>query len=163
MVNLQLSLVDTYERMNTMNMYPEEKLAPDWDDGTMPENVDMLRQAVVGHRIVKVEQGVEVPEEARDWYRDSGLKLTLDDGRAVYLVDTDDCCAYTELENVITHLDKIDHMIMGVGTTDGYTKWHIYADWGDVVELDVGWSSGNPFYYGYGFAITVVDTAPDQG
>lgn len=27
---------------------------------------------------------------------------------------------------------------------------------GDVMELEVGWSCGNPFYYGYGFSINVV-------
>lgn len=37
----------------------------------------------------------------------------------------------------------------------GFTKWHIYADMGDVMELDVEWSCGNPFYYGYGFDIVV--------
>ena len=48
-------------------------------------------------------------------------------------------------------------MILGVGTTDGYTTWHIFADMGDVLELTVVWSCGNPFYYGYGFTITVDD------
>jgi hypothetical protein len=51
----------------------------------------------------------------------------------------------------------VDHIILGVGTTDGYTTWHVYADAGDVLELAVGWSCGNPFYYGYGFTITVDD------
>lgn len=41
------------------------------------------------------------------------------------------------------------------GTTDGYTTWHIYADFGDVMRLKVDWSPGNPFYYGYGFDIAV--------
>ena len=49
----------------------------------------------------------------------------------------------------------MDHVILGVGTTDGYTTWHIYADFGDVMRLKVGWSCGNPFYYGYGFTIRV--------
>jgi hypothetical protein len=75
----------------------------------------------------------------------------------VFLVGTDDCCAYTELETFLLNVDKVDHIITGVGTTDGYTKWHIYCDFGDVLELTVGWSSGNPFYYGYGFAIIVED------
>ena len=48
---------------------------------------------------------------------------------------------------------------MGVGTTGEYTRWHIYADLGDVLELTVGWSCGNPFYYGYGFYIDVVPAA----
>ena len=143
-----------------MNRYPEETLADDDDNGTMPDNVDVLRQAVVGHRIVKVEQReVDIP-----WYEGStgsdrreALVITLDDGREVRLADTDDCCASTELEAFLLHPDRVDHMIMGVGTTDGYTRWHIYADWGDVLELTVNWSCGNPFYYGYGFSINVAE------
>ena len=55
-------------------------------------------------------------------------------------------------------------MITGVGTTDGYTTWHIYADMGDVLELSVGWSCGNPFYYAFRFHITVreEDAAPSS-
>jgi len=49
---------------------------------------------------------------------------------------------------------------MGVGTTAQYQTWHIYADWGDVLKLEVGWSCGNPFYYGYGFDIDVVEVSP---
>ena len=44
---------------------------------------------------------------------------------------------------------------MGVGTTDDFQTWHIYCDLGDILELDVAWSCGNPFYYGYGFDIDV--------
>jgi hypothetical protein len=71
------------------------------------------------------------------------------------LVGNGDCCAYTELESFLLHPELVDHIITGVGTTDGYNTWHIYADIGDVLELSVGWSSGNPFYYGYGFDIQV--------
>jgi hypothetical protein len=117
----------------------------------MPENVDQLRQAVVGHRIVKTEKR----EDSRSWRGSHALVITLDDGREVTMINTDDCCAHTELEEFLLHPDKVDHVIMGVGTTDEYTKWHIYADWGDVLELTVSWSCGNPFYYGYGFDIFV--------
>lgn len=139
--------------------YPEEVL-DDYseDDGTMPDNVEALRQAVVGHRIVKVEQGVEVPDPPSNWWGSPvGTAITLDNGKRVLLRDTVDCCAYTELESFLLHADRVDHIITGVGTTDGYTTWHIYADMGDVLELTVGWSSGNPFYYGYGFEIDVID------
>lgn len=139
--------------------YPIEVLDADDDDGTMPDNVDLLRQAVVGHRIVKAEQReVDIPLYEGSTYHahKTALVITLDDGREVRLADSDDCCASTELESFLLHPDRVDHMIMGVGTTDGYTRWHIYADWGDVLELTVGWSCGNPFYYGYGFSIDVV-------
>jgi hypothetical protein len=72
-------------------------------------------------------------------------------------VGSGDCCAYTELESFLLNPELVDHVITGVGTTDGYQTWHVYADMGDVLKLDVGWSCGNPFYYGYGFTIRVVD------
>jgi hypothetical protein len=126
--------------------YAEEILDQDSDDGTMPGNVAELREHVVGHRIVSAEKvgGTFV--------------ITLDNGKRVELANTDDCCAYTELESFLLHPERVDHVITGVGTTDGYTTWHIYADMGDVLEMTVGWSAGNPFYYGYGFNIAVTET-----
>ena len=138
-----------------MQTYPAERLGEDDDDGTMPKNVDTLRESVVGRRIVRVEKNVQVPDRY-DGTTD-GTVITLDDGRKVQLANTSDCCAYTELESFLLHADRIDHVITGVGTTDGYTTWHIYADMGDVLEVSVGWSCGNPFYYAYGFHITVRD------
>jgi hypothetical protein len=135
--------------------YPEEVLDPDDDDGTMPNNVATLHEAVVGRRIVATEQR----EIESRWGRESAFVITLDDGREVRLRDTDDCCAHTELRAFLLHPESVDHVIMGVGTTDGYSTWHIYADYGDVLELTVGWSCGNPFYYGYGFDIDVIESA----
>lgn len=140
----------------TDTRYPVETLDAYDDDGTMPGNVATLAQAVVGHRIVKVENNQRVPDSTSSW-RSTGTAITLDNGKRVFLVDTDDCCAYTALEDFLLHVERIDHIITGVGTTDGYTNWHIYADMGDVLELKVGWSSGNPFYYGYGFDISVIE------
>jgi hypothetical protein len=136
--------------------YPPDKLEEyQEDDGTMPENVATLASAVVGQRIVKVERGVAVKSE---WgLTTTGTQITLDNGKRVNLIDTDDCCAYTALDKFLLHPERVNHAIMGVATTDGYTKWHIYADLGDVLELEVGWSAGNPFYYAYGFEITVED------
>lgn len=127
--------------------YAEETLDPEYDDGTMPGNVATLREHVIGHRIASAEK------DGRSF------TITLDNGKRVELADTDDCCAHTDLESFLLHADRVDHIITGVGTTDGYTTWHVYADMGDVLELTVGWSSGNPFYYGYGFAITVTEPA----
>lgn len=149
----------------TEDRYPAEVLADEYDDtyenqldnGTMPDNVDELRQAVVGRRIVKAEERPANIDSENYWERyGSSFVLTLDDGTEVRLHDTDDCCAYTTLKKFFLHPDKVDHMILGVGTTEQYTRWHIYADLGDVMELEVGWSAGNPFYYGYGFHIDVV-------
>lgn len=135
----------------TIDRYPEEILDEESDNGTMPDNVDQLRQAVVGHRIVSIEKEDYVPGIH---YGDTTV-ITLDNGKRVRMVDTNDCCAGTEMEAFCLHPELVDHMIMGVGTTDGYTSWHIYADLGDVVELTLNWGCGNPFYYGYGFDIIV--------
>jgi hypothetical protein len=147
--------------MSSKVNYAPEILSDRDDDGTMPENVAALAEAVVGHRIVSVDRDVTIPASARSWYGSTtGTALTLDNGKRVFLVDKSDCCAYTDLEAFLLHADRIDHLITGVGTTDGFTRWHIFADMGDVPELTVGWSCGNPFYYGYGFEITVVDADP---
>lgn len=134
--------------------YPAEELDEDEDDGTMPENVATLSEAVVGHRIVSAEKG---SLSNKPW--ETGLILTLDDGTRVALIDDGDCCAYTNLDNFLLHPDRVDHIITGVGTTEGYTRWHIYADLGDILQLNVSWSCGNPFYYGYGFDIRVMPLA----
>lgn len=135
--------------------YPVETLHEDDDDGTMPGNVDALARAVVGHRIVSAER--REFGDRRYWRSSEALVLTLDDGTQVALRDTDDCCAYTDLRDFFLDPSAVDHVILGVGTTEQYTTWHIYADFGDVMRLEVGWSCGNPFYYGYGFDIEVVE------
>jgi len=140
-------------------MYTEEILDDYEDDGTMPANVTELSQAVVGHKIISA-GNVEVPS---GWGVDQTVfQIELDNGKKVQLAPGGDCCAYTALEQFLLHPDKVDHMIMGVGTTEEYTTWHIYADWGDVLELTVGWSAGNVGYYGYGFDINVVDVDGDS-
>jgi hypothetical protein len=145
--------------------YEKEILPADEDDGTMVSNVETIGEAVIGHRIVSVEHGVDVrPDPDPDkyyWNGNSGTVITLDNGTRVGLIATSDCCASTELESFLLHADRIDHIITGVGTTEGYTKWHIYADMGDVLELTVGWSCGNPFYYAYGFEIVVQEVQPE--
>lgn len=134
-----------------MTEYPLEILDAEEDDGTMVENVEALAAAVVAP-LVSVERSDDAPAR---YGRSAVTLITLDDGTTVELADTDDCCAYTAVEEFLLHVDRIDHLIMGVGTTDGYTRWHIFADFGDVMEVRVGWSAGNPFYYGYGFDIVV--------
>lgn len=123
--------------------YPVEVLDGEADNGTMVNNVAEVRESVVGHKIV-----------VAGW-RDDEFIIQLDNESEVRLRNTDDCCAYTALEAFLLHPDRVDHVIMGVGTTDEYGTWHIYCDYGDILELTVGWSAGNPFYYGYGFDIEV--------
>lgn len=129
------------------NRYPPEELDADSDNGTMPENVEALADAVIGRKIVLATRDADTHKTI----------IELDNGKRVVLRDTSDCCAYTELEDFLLNPDAVRHMILGVGTTEGYSRWHIFADFGDVMELKVGWSAGNPFYYGYGFDIEVVE------
>lgn len=133
----------TDERRYPAEVMPEEE--------TMPQNVEDLRVAVVGHKIVSAEK---TRVEGR-WGPREIFRIRLDNGYTVDLEDTSDCCAFTELEAFLLNPELVDHVITGVGTTDGFQTWHIYADLGDVLTLTVGWSEGNPYYYGYGFAIQV--------
>lgn len=151
---------------NITERYPVEDLdGEDEDDGTMPKNVQQLREQVIGRRIISAVEGKAQWKRPLQWKwpepwvieEDSGLILTLDDGKKVLLADTNDCCAYTEIEKFMLNLEHIDHVITGVGTTERYQRWHIYADYGDMLQLEIGWSPGNPFYYGYGLDIQVID------
>jgi hypothetical protein len=139
--------------------YPEEDISAD-DDGTMVESKAELARAIVGHKITFVD--TNAPIKGGYYGKTTGTILTLDNGRKVQIVGESDCCAFTEVENVVLHLDNIDHVITGIGTTDEYETWHIYADIGDVMTMKVGWSCGNPFYYGYGFSIKVQDVEPPK-
>ena len=126
------------------------------DDGTMKESAEALRDRVVGHRIVKAEKKINHREKMYSSWDEEVFAITLDDGTEVDMVGLGDCCAFTQLEDFWLDPDSIDHVITGVGTTDEFDTWHIYADFGDIMRLTVNWSCGNPFYYGYGFDITVV-------
>jgi hypothetical protein len=138
---------------------PTETLDEDDDDGTMVQNVSELAELVVGHRIVSA-AWAELPLSEIQGKR-TGLKITLDTGRIVELGDGGDCCAYTELVSFLWNADKIDHVITGVSTSNGYDTWSVYADMGDVLGLEVGWSAGNGMY-GYGFEIVVTDPEKEE-
>lgn len=142
--------------------YPEEVLDPDEDDGTMVGSRQSLEAAVIGHKIIEVKKTTLASHLS--WAQnDDGLLITLDNGVKVWAAEMGDCCAYTEIDpmSILNHIDQIDHVITGVGTTDGFKTWHIYADLGDVLEFKVEWSCGNPFYYGYGFNVTVFSADED--
>ena len=145
-------------RMKMMSKveYPVEILDDGYDNGTMPDNVAELANEIVGHKIVDAHI---IQEQEYSWRKGtiSVFEIVLDNGKRVQLAPSDDCCAYTQLEAFLLNVELVDHIITGVGTTGGYTTWHIYADYGDILALKVGWSPGNPFYYGYGFNIRVKD------
>lgn len=129
----------------------------EYEIDVMSSNVYTLAEGVVGHKIVKADWVERDFGDKYSWYGTRQFEIELDNGRKVYLANTDDCCAYTELGDFLLNVELVDHMIMGVEADQSYETWHIYADMGDVLTLDVGWSSGNTGYYGFGFHIEVVD------
>lgn len=139
--------------------YLKEVLTDGLDDGTMPQSLEDLEKAVVGHRIVRAEK-TQVKDEYYDYHYDA-LAITLDNGKQVLMKERGNCCAYTGVQQFLRNVESVDHVITGVGTTDGFEKWHIYADMGDMLELDVSWSGGNVGFYAYGFSIEVRDVPED--
>lgn len=131
--------------------YLDEGYDSEYESEVMQGSVDVLAKEVVGRKIVSVETG-DQPEGS--WYTGKVTVLTLDDGSRVRVSDTDDCCAFTEVES-FKFLENVDHVITRVETDEGFNKWHIYADTVPVLEMDVTWSPGNPYYYGFGFSINV--------
>jgi hypothetical protein len=132
------------------------------DNGTMPKNVSDFAEQIVGHRIVEVltkstVDGVQINgwDAPRDFKGRVDTVFVLDNGRKVGLDAGGDCCAFTGMREVIQHLPSVDHIITAVRPETDYETWHIVADFGDVMDLLVDWSPGNPFYYGYGFDIIV--------
>lgn len=132
--------------------YVDPSVDHDEDDGTMPNSIGELADAIIGHKIVAVDKDVTVKDK---YGSRTATKLTLDNGETVSMIEVNDCCAYTDLEEIIEHLPSVEHAVTGITTSEGYTRWHILADLGEIMELRVGWSCGNPFYYGYGFEIAV--------
>lgn len=132
--------------------YPVETLGADDDDGTMPDNVEHFEREIVGQRIISV-HAEKAP--SHQYGRGISTILTLSNGKRVKLTDTDDCCAFTYIDKFMLDPSAVDHIITSVETTGGFTKWHVLADMTELLVLDVEWSPGNPFYYGYGFYITV--------
>lgn len=126
-----------------------DELDKDYETEVMQGSVDELAAAVVGERIVSIDR-------SEPYHRGSGMNtiLTLGSGRRVKVTDTDDCCAFTEVE-AFEFLEEGNHVITRVEAEDGFTRWFIYADSIPVAKLGVEWSPGNPYYYGFGFSITV--------
>lgn len=135
-------------------MYDDEEDS-EYEAEVMGGSAEELQNAVIGHRIVSVEKldREKYPGGSYSW-RLTGVVLTLDDGTRVEVVDTDDCCAYTSIEQY-QFLADTDNAVTSVTTEDGFSKWFIYAGGVPVVSMDVGWSPGNPYFYGFGFEINV--------
>lgn len=128
--------------------------ADEGGDACMDGSVARLSHAVVGHRIVSAQNETTTIERWGNSYKNEHFVITLDDGTKVALVDDGDCCAYTTLRAFLLNVEKIDHVITAVKTTNDYTRWHILADMEAVLELTVDWSEGSG-YYSYGFNVVV--------
>ena len=116
----------------------------------MARQAQELADAVVGQRIIKVEQ-----RKVSEWGREKALVLTIGGGREVILQPTSDCCARSELADFIHNADTIDHIITKVVVDDEYERWYILADIHQVLALRLDWYEGNYPYYTFGFDITV--------
>lgn len=121
----------------------------DWAEPLEEARYD-LEEVIVGHKITSVTL-VEGHLNT--------LQLTLDTGAAVEMIPITDCCAYGEVDAVIQRLPDLDHVITSVATDAGYESWHILADAGEVLGLDVAWSEGSG-YYAYGIEVVVKEVAP---
>lgn len=132
-----------------------EKFKIETEDAQMEESAEELASAVIGHRIVSAVYQKNIQGRWGGEYS-HGLVLTLSNGKRVNIINSSDCCAYTGLEAFMLKPESIDHVITNVGTSNGYTTWHIYAAMNDVLKLDVAWGEGSG-YYGYGFDINVIE------
>lgn len=116
------------------------------ENDVMPGNCEEFANSVIGHKIVETDfSGGRYSGEA---------SFTLDNGKKVILHATSDCCAGTDVYDVIQKLPTLDHVITAVKPSGDYTKWHIMAGMNEVLELGVSWSAGSG-YYMYGFNIEV--------
>lgn len=129
----------------------------DTGDDYLDENLADLRDAVVGHRIVKAEMRTVHSDLGRyGAYDEYGLVITLDNGKEVVMCDTSDCCAYTGVNSFLMSEGFPNHVITSVRAENNYFEWFILAEGIPVMTLDVGWSEGSG-YYSYGFSISVRD------
>lgn len=119
-------------------------------DYQIEANRDELAEAVIGHKIVTVEK-----LKAQGWEED-GVKLTLDNGKAVHMRGTSDCCAGGWIDEFLFNEKLADHIITDVRVENDETTWFVLADMAEVLKLDTGWSEGSG-YYSYGFSISVED------
>ena len=129
-----------------------------YEAGVMQGSVSEFAGAVIGSRIVRVEKRTNLP----GYGNSNALDFTLDNGNVVTLADTDDCCAYTMVEN-FEFLEGSENAITSVDTQDGFQTWFVYAEGVPVVRMGVDWSPGNPYYYGFGFNVTVKEKEATNG
>ena len=132
-----------------------KKFKIETENTQMEGSVEELASAVIGHRIISaVHEGV--PRDRWGNAYEDILVLTLSNGNRVKIIDSSDCCAYTQLKAFMLSPSSINHVITSVGTSNGYTTWHIYAAMNDVLKINVAWDEGTG-YYGYGFKIKVIE------
>lgn len=128
----------------------DSKLYPPADDEAydendlMPGNCEAFANTIIGHKIVEVRW-------AGAWH---DATFVLDNGKKVTLRGVSDCCAGTDVYDLVQKLPTLDHVITAVKPSGDYHVWHIMAGMDEVIGLDVTWSAGTG-YYMYGFEIEV--------
>jgi hypothetical protein len=132
-----------------------KKFRIETENTQMEQNVEEFASAVIGHRIISAVHA-EVRKDRWGYAYKDTLVLTLSNGNRVKIIDSSECCAYTQLDAFMLNPESVNHVITSVGTSDGYTTWHIYAEMNDVLNLTVGWAEGTG-YYSYGFDIKVIE------
>lgn len=130
--------------MVNKRLYPPASAESNDENDVMPGNVEEFANAVIGHKIVKYAQD----------NRTGDVRFILDNGNVVRLRETGDCCAGTDMRDIMQMLPDIDHVITRVKPNADYTEWYIMAGMDELLKLEVGWSAGTG-YYMYGFIIEV--------
>lgn len=112
-------------------------------DEVMIDNAQEFADAIVGRSIKNVDNS-------------GAFKIELSDGTVVVLSNSDDCCAFTELEGFLLSDDYGDHIITNVEIDEvNYSmSWHVLAEDKRILDLDVAYSEGSGYYH-YGFWIDV--------
>lgn len=133
---------------------------------------DEIRDLLMGHCVVKV----EVFEEGfrlKGSYSDAKGKLTLDDGREVYVVPNEGGCSCGAGDYDLSSLERVDNIITRVdfeATEEGPDEWEkdttyrifVLAGHERINMLSIQGSDGNG-YYGTGYELVVADAQRDGG
>lgn len=125
---------------------------------------DAIRELLLGRRVVSVEQFAE-PMKVDDMWSPAEGKLTLDDGREVFVVPNVGGCSCGAGDYALTGLERVDNVITRVDfavddeSTDEYEAEQTYrifvlAGHEQINLLSVHGDDGNG-YYGTGYELVV--------
>lgn len=126
---------------------------------------DTIREMLMGHRVVSVEQFAD-PVEVDGAYSPAEGKLTLDDGRELFVVPNIGGCSCAAGDYTLAGLERVDNIITRVdfateeddGEYESDTTYRIFVLAGheQINLLSVQGNDGNG-YYGTGYELVVAD------